>query len=169
MSAIAELAGQKTDYLSEAPAKWRQFTLRRTGRKGVKFSGTQLVEAVGAGDLAQMWYDLSLYRSDAGQIIVELIARRRHMDEQDLCRVEIFDALDSASAWLESYPCANDVPVPAALVDGAAPMVSTVLQAVQLRQRIARIGDEFHSLLSDVFEVLDVTEAVPENDDASQV
>jgi hypothetical protein len=37
-------------------------------------------------------------------------------------------------------------------------MATTVLQAVQLRQRLARIADEYHSLLSDVFEALDITE-----------
>ena len=164
MNAIAELVCQDTGSNSDAPSSPSLFTLRRTGRKAVKFTGWQMVEAAGAGDTAPMWYDLRLYRSDTNQIIVELVARRRHLDEQDLCRVEIFDTLAAASAWLETYACANDVPVPGALVDGAAPMAAAVLHAVQLRQRIARIGEEFQSLLSDVFEVLNVTDDVPGED-----
>jgi hypothetical protein len=37
-------------------------------------------------------------------------------------------------------------------------MATCVLQALQLRQRIARITDEYHGLLSDVFEALDITD-----------
>jgi hypothetical protein len=163
VNAIADVIAHNDDGNSDTPTPPRMFTLRRTGRKAVKFSGWQMVEAAGAGETAPMWYDLSLYRSDSHQVIVELVARRRQLDEQDLCRVEIFDTLHAASAWLENYACANDVPVPASLLDGAACMATAVLHAVQLRQRIARIGDEFHSLLSDVFEVMDVTESVPDS------
>ena len=160
MNAITDVVSHDSGMSSDSASAPNQFTLRRSGRKAVKFSGWQMVEATGAGETAPMWYDLRLYRSDTNQFIVELVARRQQLDEQDLCRVEVFDTLEAASLWLENYACANDVPVPAALVDGAAPMAAAVLHAVQLRQRIARIGEEFHSLLSDVFEVLDVTDRV---------
>jgi hypothetical protein len=133
-------------------------TLRRTGRKAIRFSGWQLVEAVGSGEAKNMWYDLAIYRSDADKIIVELVARRQLMDERDYYRVELFDSLVAASSWLESYSCANDVPIPQDLAYGNGPMSSAILQAVQLRQCISRIEDDYRSLLSDIFEVLDITD-----------
>ena len=168
MNAIAGLTSQSADCSRNMLPEPGLHILRRTGRKAVKFRGWQMVEAVGAGDTARMWYDLALYRSESGQIIVELVARRRRMLEQDLFRVEIFDTLAAASAWLEAYPCASDVPVPPALADDAAPMAQAVLQGLQLRQRVARITDDFQSLLSDVFELLDVTEPVPQSTDVGQ-
>jgi len=148
-------------------------TLRRTGRKALRFSGHQIVEAKGAGfshdDGASLWYDLSIYRSAAQAVIVELIARRTQLSEQDMFRAESFPTLQDAAAWLENYACAQDVPIPAALAVGAGPMAMSVLQAVQLRQRIARIHDEYQGLLSDVFEALDITDDEPQPGGSSMV
>jgi hypothetical protein len=146
------------DHLASAPDGPRAFTLRRTGKKALRFAGWRMVEAVGSGDQASMWYDLTLYRSDAGAIIVELIARRRLLDEQDLSHVEVFGSLREAASWLEDYPCGNEVPIPAALAAGQGPMAAAILHSVQLRQRIGRIADDYHCLLSDVFEILDITD-----------
>lgn len=162
MNAMADLSGQADESGQAASVPPTLHTLRRTGRKPVKFSGWRMVESAGAGDGGAMWYDLTLYRSQTAQVIVELIARRSQLGEQDLSRVEIFESLDHAVAWLEAYDCANDVPVPAELMNGAAPMAATVLYSVQLRQRIMRIADEFHGLLSDIFGVLGVADAVHE-------
>jgi hypothetical protein len=151
-TAIADLSNAEG-----APPTLR--TLRRTGRKSVRFTGWHMLEALGCRDAGNIWYDLSLYRSVSESIVVELIARRSAVDEQDISRVEVFASLQEAASWLETYPCAGDVPVPAGLAAGDLPMATTVLQAVQLRQRLARITDEYHSLLSDVFEALDITES----------
>jgi hypothetical protein len=134
-------------------------TLRRTGRRAVRFTGWHMLEAVGSRDAGTISYDLSIYRSVSDSIVAELIARRGMVDEKDISRVEVFASLEEAASWLESHACASDVPVPAALATAEGPMASTVLLAVQLRQRIARITDEYHGLLSDVFEALDITEA----------
>jgi hypothetical protein len=153
---------------SSGPAEPRLHTLRRTGRKAVRFTGWQLVEARGAASPSAspgaMWYDLALYRSVADAIIVELVARRSLVDEPDLCRVEVFPDLQHAASWLEDYPCAQDVPIPVSLAAADAPMVLSVLQAVQLRQRIARINDDYQGLLSEVFEALDITAAETQPD-----
>jgi hypothetical protein len=66
--------------------------------------------------------------------------------------------LRDAAAWLEDYPCGNEVPIPAALAAGQGPMAAAILHSVQLRQRIGRIADDYHCLLSDVFEILDITD-----------
>ncbi len=157
MNAITGLeAGTDMSSVAGAPPTLR--TLRRTGRKAVRFTGWHILEALGTPDPGNIFYDLSLYRSVSESIVVELTVRRSAMDEQDVSRVEVFASLGEAATWLEAYPCAGDVPVPPSLATGDAPMATTVLQALQLRQRIARITDEYHSLLSDVFEALDITE-----------
>ena len=134
-------------------------TLRRSGRKAVRFYGWQLVEAKGANDSEPVWYDLAIYRSDAELVIVELVARRNLVSEQDLARVETFPTLAAAAAWLESYGVGNDVPIPASLAADTDSVAVAVLKAIQLRQRIARIQDDYHGLLSDIFEALNITDA----------
>jgi hypothetical protein len=134
-------------------------TLRRTGRKAVRFTGWQVLQAQGCGEDGTMWYDLAIYRSVADAVIAELVARRQNFDEQDLSRVEVFASLAEAASWLETYPCAADVPIPPGLASCDRPMAHAVLQAVQLRQRLSRITDEYQGLLSDVFEALDITDS----------
>jgi hypothetical protein len=162
MNALTDLDAE-TGMASSAGAEPHLHTLRRTGRKAVRFSGWQIVEALGSSGSAPVpgtiWYDLAIYRSAADSIIVELIARRGELDEQDIHHVEIFATLLEAASWLENYACAQDVPIPAMLAETDGPMAVSILQAVQLRQRIARIRDDYQGLLSEVFEALDITDA----------
>jgi hypothetical protein len=158
MNAISDVAGAQDETMSAVHAPPQLYTLRRTGRKPVRFSGWQVVDAQGAGENGALWYDLALYRSDSNAIIVELVARRQKLDAPDLSRVEVFDSLAAASSWLESYTCSHDVPVPTDLAVEGKPMVDAVLQAVQLRQHIERIRDDYQGLLSDVFEILDLAD-----------
>jgi hypothetical protein len=133
-------------------------TLRRTGRKPVRFEGWQLVEAIGAHGNRDIWHDLNIYRTVKGGIVVELIIRRASADQQDLSRVKVFADLAAAADWLEAYRPAEDVPIPAGLgvFDTALPWA--VLQAVQLRQRIDRVDTDYHALLSEVFAALDLAD-----------
>jgi len=158
MNAMTDItADQDSDRAGNATSP-RLYTLRRTGHKAVRFTGWQVVEALGAGEPGTIWYDLAMYRSEADAVIVELIARRHLVDEQDLARVEAFSSLADAVAWLESYDVGNDVPIPAALACDEGPVAVAVLKVIKLRQRIARIQDDYHSLLSDVFNILDITD-----------
>ncbi len=139
----------------EAPAT---FTLRRTGRKAVRFDGWQLIEAVGSNTGRHVWNDLNIYRTVKNCVVVELIARRSGPDHHDIFQVKTFEDMAAAAAWLEAYRAAEDVPIPAGLgeVDTALPWA--VLQAVQLRQTIDRIEADYHALLSEVFAALDLTD-----------
>ena len=131
-------------------------TLRRTGRKPVRFEGWQLIEAAGSEARSPIWYDLNVYRTVADSIVVELVVRRHAVDDQDLFRVKTFEDLAAASAWLEAYRCADDVPIPAGLFAADTALPWAVLHAVQLRQRIDRIETDYHALLSEVFAALDL-------------
>jgi hypothetical protein len=132
----------------------QQLTLRRTGRKPVRFSGRHVLEALGTPLQEGMWYDLNMYRTEAGAIIVELISRRSYFRECDLYRVEVFVKIDDAACWLQSYSCVNDIPVPPGITGGEVPLAHAAVQAVRLRQHIARLEDEYHALLCDVFTTL---------------
>ena len=159
MNAVTGIAASIDVAVSGGQPAPLQFTLRRTGRKAVRFNGWQVVDARGVGEPGTMWYDLAMYRSDTQAIVVELIARRHALDEQDMCRVEIFSDMDAAAVWLESYACGTDVPIPASLAQEDGPVAMAVLRAIQLRQRIARIHDDYQGLVSDVFDALDMTDA----------
>jgi hypothetical protein len=158
MNAMTGIAGEIDALRAGRPTVPLEYTRRRSGHKAVRFNGWQLIEAKGAGEAETIWYDLTMYRTDADTIIVELVARRSLADEQDLSRVEVFPNLQEAASWLEAYCVGNDVPIPPSLATDDGPVAAAVLKAIQLRQRIARIQDDYHGLLSDVFEALDITE-----------
>jgi hypothetical protein len=134
-------------------------TLRRTGRKAVRFDGWQLIDAVGSSGDQQVWHDLNIYRTVKDTIVVELIARRALADHQDVCQVRTFEDLAAAAAWLESYATAADVPIPAGLASQDVALPWAVLQAVQMRQCIDRLQSNYQALLSEVFAALDLTDA----------
>ena len=136
----------------------QSFTLRRTGRKAVRFHGHQLVEAVGIGSDDQVTHDLNLYSTTTGRFVVELIVRRGLPDQRDLSRIHKFDDLVSAATWLENYRAGNDVRIPAGLECGEATLPWAVLQAVQLRQTMERIETNYRCMLSEVFMALDLTD-----------
>jgi hypothetical protein len=158
MNAVTDITADAECGRAGTPIAPHIYTLRRSGHKAVRFTGWQVVEALGAGEPGTIWYDLSMYRSEADAVIVELTARRHLVDEQDLARVEAFPSLADAASWLENYDVGNDVPIPAALSCDEGPVAVAVLKVIKLRQRIARIQDDYHNLLSDVFNILDITD-----------
>lgn len=162
MNAINDPAEMVSDSHRQTAAPYDQeaastFTLRRTGRKAVKFDGWQLIEAIGSQN-RDVWHDLNIYRSVKDALVVELIVRRGLPDHQDMFRVNTFEDLAAAAEWLEAYRPADDVPIPSGLgaVDTALPWA--VLHAVQLRQSIERIALDYQSLLSEVFAALDLSD-----------
>lgn len=134
------------------------FKLKRTGRRAVRFDGWQLVEALGNSQGKDVWHDLNLYRTERDKIVVELIARTSLPDQQELHRVNTFETLTSAAAWLESYVAADDAPIPLSLSQSHTALPWATLQAVQLRHNIERIDADYRSMLSDVFMALDLTD-----------
>ncbi len=135
------------------------YTLRRTGRKAIRFEGWQLIEAVGCDRNRDVWHNLNIYRTAKDSLVVELTVRRASADHQDIFIIKTFNDLPAAAAWLENYRPADDVPIPNGLgaIDTGLPWA--VLHAVRLRQSIDRIELDYRALLSEVFEALDVTEA----------
>lgn len=153
MASSLRQVGDGPDDLAGPP---QERTLRRTGRKPVRFAGWQIVEAAGSDGRSAIWYDLNLFRTVAGAIVVELIARRQAAGAPDVGRVYTFESLDAAAAWLEAYRCADDVPAPAELSAADTALPWAVLQSVQLRQRLERCESDYRALLSDVFAALDL-------------
>jgi hypothetical protein len=156
MNAITDPAGLLPDQHDAPPPA--TFTLRRTGRKGVRFDGWQLIEAIGSDGSRPAWHDLNVYRTTKGCIVVELTARRGQPEHKDIAHVKTFDDLNAAAAWLEAYRAADDAPIPQGLGGGDAAMPWAVLQAVQLRQSIDRLEADYHALLTEVFAALDLTD-----------
>lgn len=132
-------------------------TLRRTGRKAVRFRGWQLVEALGAGGRQPVSHDLNVYRTASDEVVVELIARRSS-EHGDISRVCTFADLAAAAAWLEAFGPAEDLPLPEGMTPAQGTLPWAMLQAVQLRQCIERVELEYRSLLSEVFAALDLTD-----------
>lgn len=156
MNAIHEPAAMLPDQRDQSPAE--SFTLRRTGRKAVRFDGWHLVEAIGSNGSRPVWHDLNVYRTTKDQFVVELTVRHSVPDMQDTVLVQCFGDLPAAAAWLEAYRPAADAPVPSGLAGNDVALPWAVLQAVQLRQTIDRLEADYRALLTEVFAALDLTD-----------
>jgi hypothetical protein len=162
MNAMNDPAALLPGHQGDAPAS--TFTLRRTGRKAVRFDGWQLIEAIGSDGGRPVWHDLNVYRTAKGCVVAELIVRRTAPDQQDVVHVKTFADLQEAAAWLEAYRAANDVPIPPGLGGNDVALPWAVLQAVQLRQSIDRLEADYRALLSEVFAALDLTDPAEARD-----
>jgi hypothetical protein len=134
------------------------FTLRRTGRRPLRFQGWQMVEAAGYTPAAKVWYDINIYQTVGGAVVVEAVAHRAAIGERDVTHIQICSSLGEAAEWLEGYSPATDVAIAPSLVQGETPLALAALQAVQLRQRMFRIEEDYRVLVSEVLAGLDVTE-----------
>jgi hypothetical protein len=144
--------------IEEGETPVRRFTLRRTGRRPLRFYGWQLIEAAGRNPPAAIWYGINIYETRGGSIVVELSAHREGLGEPDLSHVHSFATLNEAAAWLEDYTPAADMTVGGGVLQPGAPLVVVTLQSVQLRQRLLRVEEVFRTLVSEVFQGLDVAE-----------
>lgn len=164
MNAMNDPSDLSPDWSADAPPS--TFTLRRTGRKAVRFNGWQLVEATGANNGRPVWYDLNLYRAVGNHIVVQLTVCHTASDQQGHSHVWTFASLPEAATWLEAYRVADDVAVPPGLGGKDVALPWAVLQAVQLRQSIDRLEADYHALLSEVFAALDLTDPAEVRDAA---
>ena len=164
MNAINDPAGLLPQQNMDAPPA--TLTLRRTGRKAVRFDGWQLIEAIGSDGSRPVWHDLNVYRTVKGCIVVELIVRRGQPDQQDAAQVKTFEDMAAAAAWLEAYRPSDDVPIPPGLGGTEVALPWAILQSVQLRQSIDRLEADYRALLSEVFAALDLTDPADPRADA---
>ncbi len=159
ISTPAELSAESQSSLTRPDETgFQQFTLRRTGRKAVRFHGLQLVEAIGKSEAERVTHDLNIYSTNNGRIVVELIIRRGLPDRQDLSRIHKFDNLASAACWLECYDPAADAAIPEGLAHPTTTSPWAALKAVQLRQTMDRMEIDYRCMLSEVFMALDLTD-----------
>lgn len=159
MNAIGDNMPEDAAGLCSAAAM-QGFTVRRTGRKPMRFEGWLLVEAQTPPDSGALHHDLRLYRTARGAIVAELVTHREGLSAPDVERVESMPDLPAAADWLMGYRCVADLPVPERLTAPETPLALAALHAVSLRQSSARVQDEYDSLLSDVFAALDITETL---------
>ncbi len=156
MNAINDPSGLLAADVDQSQAE--SFTLRRTGRKALRFQGWQLIEATASGLGRSVWHDLNLYRTTRHSVVVELIARRSDPDQKDIVHVQTFADLDAAAAWLESYRTAEDIPVTTVLDNDSTPLAWAVLHSIRLRQMLDRLESDYRILLTEVFAALDLTD-----------
>ncbi len=142
----------------EEESALRTFTLKRTGKRPLRFQGWQIIQATGYSAAASVSYDINIYETLAGNFVAELLAHRDAVAERDVVRVEVFDSLDDTAKWLEAFSPAADLPVAPGIVNGKTPLAVAALQVVQLRQCLFGIEDEYRALVSEVLDGLDLAE-----------
>lgn len=133
------------------------FTLRRTGRRPLRFQGWQLVEASGHVAGVPVWHELNLFQTQAGAIVTELVIRRPGLKERDLNRVTVHDDLSAAAGWLEEQDPVADIP-PSVDLDGGGGMAAAAFQIVALRQLCGRVERDYRALVADVLYALGIVD-----------
>jgi hypothetical protein len=135
----------------------RHKVLKRSGMRPLAFDGTLIAEASSHTARTRMWYEINLYRSDAGGYIAEVKLYLKPIEQKDVFRAEAFADLASMTAWLEAHDPAHDAVVDCETADGQVPLVVAALGAVKMRQAMDEARREYRYLVGELLYALGVT------------
>lgn len=86
--------------------------LKRSGQRPLCFHGTVLAAASTWSANEPLWYDGTVYETDAGAFIVAISVFYKDKDEPDRHCVFACDCIDSVVSALQGYRPDRDVPLP---------------------------------------------------------
>ena len=135
----------------------RRLTLKRSGLRPLAFDGVLIAEASSHTLGTRMWYEINLYRNDAGGYVAEIKLYMKPIEQKDICRVEAFADLEGLMTWLETYDPSDDAVVDLVTTDGDQPLATAALAAVRLRQMIDEARREFRFLVGELLYELGMT------------
>jgi hypothetical protein len=136
----------------------RHKALKRSGMRPLSFDGALMAEASSHTPGTRLWYEINLYRQDAGGYVAEVKLFRKEVEAKDVYRAEAFADVAALAQWLEAHDPANDAVVEGEIADADAPLAVAALSAVKMRQAIDEARREYRYLVGELLYALDVTE-----------
>lgn len=133
-----------------APSPILDYVLRVTGSRPERFSGRHIAMATGWNNTVPRWYEINLYETEDGHIIVDVRLFHKSDDDSDLYHVETLNTWTEAARWLEGYNPANDIVCHVQVDDDRLSAAEVSLSGIALRQTILELRTQFRSLVGDL-------------------
>lgn len=155
----AEVAGATAPPASvSAPEDGPWFTVKRSGKKPLRFRGVQLAEATSWRLGSPLWHEIALYRRTRGDVVAAVTVFKKAAQERDVFRAESFGSLEEAALFLEGYDPTGDLTPGFDPDDPSLGAAQLALCAAGLRQRAEQTQRDYQALLGDLLYQLDLTE-----------
>jgi hypothetical protein len=81
----------------------KTYTVNRDGKPPLRFTGTIIAETDNRsvrGDRQNRWTEITLYRTKAGKIVVDVTNRTQLEGESDRCRADVVSDAKAVIEWL---------------------------------------------------------------------
>jgi len=124
--------------------------LRNLGGRPLRVRAELLAEGGNRELGAPAWHEVAIYRTDAGQVAVALRFLRRHAQDLGVHRAKLFDTLDAAASWLESFDTSADLAVEFDVADRSVSAACVALKAAALRERAEAIDRAYLGLIGEI-------------------
>ncbi len=124
--------------------------LRNLGGRPLRVRAELLAEGSNRELGAPAWHEVAIYRSDTGQIAIALRLLRRDALDLGVHRAKLFDTLDAASDWLETFDTSADLAVEFDVADRSVSAACMTLKAAALRERAEAINRAYLGLIGEI-------------------
>lgn len=128
----------------------RHKLLKRSGMRPLAFDGVLIAEANSHCPGTTMWYEINIYRKDAGGFVAEVKLFLKAAEQKDAFRAQVFDDVSAMSAWLESHDPADNAVVNIETAGGDVPLVVAALGAIRMRQAMEEARREYRYLVGEL-------------------
>ncbi len=128
----------------------RHKLLKRSGMRPLAFDGVLIAEANSHCPGTTMWYEINIYRKDAGGFVAEVKLFLKAAEQKDAFRAQVFDDVSAMSAWLESHDPADNAVVNIESAGGDVPLVVAALGAIRMRQAMEEARREYRYLVGEL-------------------
>jgi hypothetical protein len=132
------------------PAREQSIALQVSGGKPLRLRGTLLAEGNSWAPGTVAWQEVTLFRTDGGEIALAVRTLRKARGETDIHHAELFPTLGDALSWLEEFDPAQDLSVDLDASDRALSAVEIALRAAALRGRADEVARQWRALLGEM-------------------
>jgi hypothetical protein len=150
---VYEPVGERPPEMSPARGAARSltasvFTLRKSGGRPISFGGRQLGHHNGYRLGTPLWHELNLYQTEDGRYVADIRVFTKAQGGKDQFHVSVVDSLEEAVQAFENYDPRADVPADLALDDDSLSPAELMVQAAQLKVRVAETVSMYRAVLS---------------------
>lgn len=133
-----------------------QVKLHRTGKRPYVFEGVEVCSATTHSPGPSLWYEINLYRKQAGSLVIDVRFFGKADDMKDRFRTFFADGLDEVAYTLETYDPAQDIDADVPVSDELVPVSVIALRAAVIRMRLDEARRQFADLTGEILHQLDV-------------
>lgn len=126
------------------------YTLKRSGKRPLKFDGRLLGMAMSFEIGTPFWFEINIYQNNTGSFVLERKMFTKKEGEKDRFWAETYGSIDEVLDFLERHDAAHDVPVRAPFVTEGMSLADLYEQSLKARMTAEEARRQFQSLVGEM-------------------